>query len=63
MLCKRCMVVMKSGTSYEQKKNGNRKRYKRYDECPKCHEKIFSNAPNFQETLAKETEKKVIHKI
>lgn len=57
------MVVMKSGTSYEQKKNGNRKRYKRYDECPKCHEKIFSNAPNFQETLAKETEKKVIHKI
>lgn len=63
MLCKRCMVVMKSGTSYEQKKNGNRKGYRRYDECPKCHEKIFSNAPNFQETLAKETEKKVIHKI
>lgn len=35
-----------------------KKGYRRYDECPKCHEKVFNNAPNFQETLAKETEKR-----
>lgn len=57
MLCKRCMAVMKSGTLYEQK-NDNKKGYRRYDECPKCHDKVFNNLPNFQETLAKETEKK-----
>lgn len=51
MLCRKCMVVMKSGTSYEQKKNNNSKGYKRYDECPKCHDKIYNNLPNFQETL------------
>ena len=50
------MVVMKTGTSYEHKKDNN-KGYRRFDECPKCHEKIFNNAPNFQENLVKETEK------
>lgn len=57
MLCKRCMVVMKSGTSYGQKKNSNGKGYRRFDECPKCHERFFNNSPNFQETLVRETEK------
>jgi len=49
------MAVMKPGTSYEQKKDGNRKGYKRYEECPKCHEKIFNNSPNFQELLVRES--------
>ena len=40
MLCKRCMAVMKSGTLYEQK-NDNKKGYRRYDECPKCHDKVL----------------------
>lgn len=51
------MVVMKSGTSYGQKKNSNGKGYRRFDECPKCHERVFNNSPNFQETLVRETEK------
>ena len=57
MLCRRCMVVMRSGTSYEQRK-GNSKGYRRFDECPKCHDKVFNNTLNFQETLARETEKR-----
>ena len=51
------MVVMRSGTSYEQRK-GNSKGYRRFDECPKCHDKVFNNTLNFQETLARETEKR-----
>lgn len=47
MLCKRCLVIMKSGTTYEQK-NQNNKRYKRFNKCPKCHEKIYNNSPNPQ---------------
>lgn len=48
---------MKPGTSYEHKKDGSGKGYKRYDECPKCHEKVFNNSPNFQEFLGREAEK------
>lgn len=51
MLCKYCRVVMKTGTSY-QHKNG-RDTAKRYDECPKCHDKKYNNSPNFQELLVK----------
>lgn len=56
MLCRRCMEVMRSGTLYEQKNRSN-KGYRRYNECPKCHEKVFNNSPNFQEYLGKETQK------
>lgn len=55
MICGRCMVVMKSGTSYEHK-NGQ-DTAKRYDECPKCHDKRYNNAPNFQESLVRATQK------
>ena len=41
---------MKSGTSYEQR-NGKGSS-KRYDECPKCHDKRYNNSLNFQESLA-----------
>lgn len=49
MLCNRCRVVMKSGTTYEQK-NGSGSS-KRYDECPKCHDKRYNKVPNFHELL------------
>lgn len=49
MICKRCMVIMTTGTRYE--KNG-RSLYKRYFECQKCHDRIYTKAPNFQEILA-----------
>ena len=55
MICGRCMVVMKSGTTYEHK-NGQ-DTAKRYDECPKCHDKRYNNAPNFQESLVRATQK------
>lgn len=55
MTCGRCMVVMKSGTTYEHK-NGQDSA-KRYDECPKCHDKRYNNAANFQESLSRATQK------
>lgn len=42
---------MKTGTSYQQKKNDKDKGWKRYNECPKCHMKLYNNSPNFQEVL------------
>lgn len=55
MLCNKCKVMMKSGTTYEQK-NGH-DTAKRYDECPKCHDKKYNNLPNFQELLVSEVQK------
>ena len=50
MLCKRCMTVMGSGTIYEQRGH-DRPLHKRYFECKKCHDRVYTNAPNFQEYL------------
>lgn len=47
MICEKCMVVMKSGTSYQQSNGKNTAR--RYDECPKCKTRKYNNQPNFQE--------------
>ena len=52
MICSVCKVIMTSGTSYE----GNNRR--RYDECPKCHDRIYNKGKNFQEILLKEVENK-----
>lgn len=56
MLCNRCMVVMETGTTYEQRKDG-RSSARRYYECKKCHDKVYTKEPNFQELLAKESER------
>jgi hypothetical protein len=51
MLCKRCMVVMKAGTTYEQKgKDGGKRQisHKRFCQCPKCKDRIYTN---FEEYL------------
>lgn len=50
MLCKRCMTVMRGGTIYEQGGH-DRSFHKRYFECKKCHDRVYTNAPNFQECL------------
>ena len=52
MLCNRCKVIMKPGTSYEQRKGGHTA--KRYDECPKCGDRKYNNSSNFQEILVNE---------
>jgi len=49
-ICKLCNVTMTSGTNYD----GNNRR--RYDECPKCHDRIYNKSKNFQEILHKEIE-------
>lgn len=57
MLCKRCMVVMGTGTRYEQRKGQERPLYKRYYECGKCHDRVYANIPNFKDLLVKESGK------
>ncbi len=57
MLCKRCMTVMRTGTRYEQNKGQNRPSHRRYFECNKCHDMVYTNALNFQEMLMKESDK------
>ncbi len=57
MFCRRCMVVMGTGTRYEQNGGRNKPSYKRYFECGKCHDRVYTNALNFQETMIKVTEK------
>ncbi len=54
MLCKKCMIVMETGTTYERKRypNGKEKiEHKRFCQCPKCKDRIYNNSFNFQETL------------
>lgn len=56
MLCKRCMTVMEVGTRYEQNKDG-RSSARRFYECKKCHDKIYTKEQNFQEYMSKASER------
>lgn len=56
MICKRCMIVMGTGTRYKQKKDG-KSSAERFHECKKCHDKIYTKEPNFQEYMSKVSEK------
>lgn len=51
MLCKRCLSVMRTGTEYHSGENGGEKRYRRFYECKKCRDKIYTKEPNFQEYM------------
>ncbi len=51
------MTVMGAGTRYEQKKGQDWPSHSRYFECSKCHDRVYMNVPNFQETMVKVTEK------
>lgn len=57
MLCKRCMAVMKTGTMYEQKKGDDKPSARRFYECKKCHDKVYTKEPDFQECMNKASEK------
>ena len=46
------MIVMGTGTSYEQNKDGKHSA-RRFHECKKCGDKIYTKEPNFQEYLNK----------
>lgn len=56
MLCRKCMIVMATGTTYEQNKNG-RSSARRFYECKKCHDKVYTKEPNFQKCMNKASEK------
>lgn len=56
MLCKRCMTVMGTGTTYEQCRDGKASA-RRFHECKKCHDKVYTKEPNFQECICKASEK------
>ncbi len=48
------MTVMGTGTRYEQNRGQNKPSHRRYFECGKCHDRIYTNALNFQEILIHE---------
>lgn len=50
------MIVMRTGTTYE-KKNGEGLSARRFYECKKCHDKIFTKEPNFQEYINRASKK------
>lgn len=56
MICKRCMVVMGTGTTY-QKRGEDRTSSKRFFECRKCGDRIYNNASSFREYLNIEKKK------
>lgn len=50
------MNVMKTGTRYEQNKDG---KYSagRFYECKKCYDKVYTKESNFHEYMSKASEK------
>lgn len=52
MLCKKCMTVMETGTTYEQNKDGKASA-KRFYECKKCYNKIYTKDPNLKKYMKK----------
>lgn len=55
MICKRCMSEMEPGTTYEKSKDG-KPSAKRFHECKKCHDKVYTKEPSFQECMSKASE-------
>lgn len=56
MLCKICMNVMETGITYEQNKE-RKSSAKRFYECKKCHDKIYTKELNFHKFLSKASER------
>ena len=50
------MMAMGTGTTYEQNKDG-KPSAKRFHEFKKCHDKVYTKEPNFQECMSKASEK------
>lgn len=51
MLCRQCMIIMKTGTTYERKKEHGQFLARRFHKCKKCGDKIYTKESNFQEYL------------
>ena len=46
MLCRRCMMVMETGTTYEKRKGDDKPSSKRFYKCKKCGDKVYTKEPN-----------------
>lgn len=57
MVCKRCMVVMENGTSFEHRKEKKEVVKRKYCECNKCHDRIYLKEPSFLEFINKASQK------
>ena len=57
MLCRRCMTVMGTGTTYEQRKGDDKPSARRFHECKKCRDRIYTKEPDFQEYMQNASEK------
>ena len=51
MICSKCNILMKSGTRYEREDEKSLTR--RFHECKKCHNRIYTRKSNFQEYMSK----------
>lgn len=49
------MTTMRSGISYERSKDG-KLFTRRFHECKKCHDKVYTKEPSFQECMSKSSE-------
>lgn len=52
MQCRRCKVDMGTGTTYEQRKGDDKLSARRFYECKKCNDRVYTKEPNFQEIMA-----------
>ena len=48
---------MENGTTYEQRKGDDKPSARRYHECKKCGDKVYTKGPNFQEYMSKASKK------
>ena len=48
---------MSSGTTYGRRKGDDKSLARRFYECKKCHDKVYTKEPNFQEIMVKASEK------
>lgn len=53
------MMVMGTGTTYEQRKEDGKSSARRYCECKnkKCRYRVYTKEPNFQECMSRASEK------
>lgn len=44
---------MGTGTTYEQRKDNGKSFARRFHECKKCGDRVYTHEPNFQECMNK----------
>ena len=47
------MIVMETGTTYEQRESDEKPSARRFHKCKKCGDKVYTKEPNFQECIIK----------